>query len=64
MRSEKEIRDRLAIVQKLIDDETKYIHELMEIEEGMNDFISFAMNRGNMYQSEKYHLRWVLGEVD
>lgn len=63
MRSEQEIRDRLAIVQKLIDDETEHIHELME-EDGMGDFVSLAIDRGNMYQSEKYHLRWVLGEVD
>lgn len=62
MRSEKEIRDRIAKLQKLEDHEAKDIQEMIENDE--TDFLDLTMDRANMYKAEKYHLMWVLGEID
>lgn len=62
MRSEKEIRDRIVELQKLEDREAKDIQEMIENDETV--FLDLTMDRANMYQAEKHHLMWVLGEID
>ena len=63
MRSEKEIRDKIAYIQTLIDDEIKHTDKMIK-DEGMGDFVNSAMERINIYQSVQYYLRWALGDVD
>lgn len=62
MRSEKEIRDRIAKLQELESDIIKDIGEMMENDESWG--FDSAINRANMYQEEKRCLMWVLGEIN
>ena len=62
MRSEKEIKDKITELQKLVMHETEIIEEYVK-----NDDWGFAdihMNLGNSYKNQIYYLQWVLGEVD
>ena len=62
MRSEQEIRNRITKLQELEDREAKDIQEMIENDE--TDFLDLTMDRANMYQAEKHHLMWVLGEIN
>ena len=66
MRSEKEIRDRIAYLQQMVQEEVEHIRLLEEDSEDgeiMCDIAISVAERINSYQSEQYHLRWALGDV-
>lgn len=62
MRSEQEIRNRIVKLQELENREAKDIQEMIDNDE--TDFLDLTRDRANMYQAEKHHLMWVLGEIN
>jgi hypothetical protein len=61
MRSEKEIRDKITELQKLVRHETKEVNRCVKNDNW--DFADIHMDLGNTYKNEIYYLMWVLGEV-
>lgn len=61
MRSEKEIREKISVLEKFEKREAKTIKDMMKNNE--MDFVDLHMDKANMLKQSICDLKWVLGEI-